>query len=576
MIKPTKEAYIIALCVLAIVVFGFWKPFAIGQTYFTVISASQIETVYDNKIRQVWYITIAGMPGADRIVGIIDKGVIEQNANVAPVTDFAIDMKINAELKHKITDTGQKIYKYTAGESAPYYCLITPYNCKESYNADWCVPKRKEGISITCVDHYIKKEQNGRAGTLGSEQPQVRTITDFEITAGNKIGTAKLDTYGGKTFAPIVVGGKTYGEISWVGDFVTTIPNSLYPYYVPVNMPGEGWYFVNKRDFENYVIWLNQNLDSSEIGSCLNSVAHPEYTSAICAAQANSHYVTATKKVSVSNLVSVKSESPFGETGIFATTSTTQAYRIPTFRIIADIDWVGIERACANPQITSAEEKKASESGNPGRVVAVIKNIANNPGGLSTRLECPSGIDVLTPTQDVMFTANEQKSFDFFFDMDVTTDITKTCTLISSNKCYENYKEVEKYVTVHGKPGVGCVAGTVTCRDLTNDGIKDVAQCKSDGSIWELKTKCDNNCELTTEGAKCSVSPHKECGDCFSWLWNIFKGKTYCTPKPADKLLWFINIPMTSQNSTCPIFLAVLGSIIALTTTFVIVMIKRR
>jgi len=568
MIKPTKEAYIIsALILIAVVFLVFAKPFAIGSTYFTILSASQTETIYNNKLGQVWYITLAGMPGADRIVGIIDKDAIEQKANVAPETDFAVDMEINAELKHKISDTGQKIYKYEGGESDAYYCFFVPSNCKESYGANWCKPKRE--TTFGCKDHYIRKEQNGRSGTLGSEQPQVRSITDFEITAGNEVGKATLDTYGGRTFAPIIVGGKTYGEISWVGDFVSTIPNSLYPYYIPVNLPNKGWYFVSRFNFENYINWFNLQ-SSSQIKNCLES-----HSSILCAAEANNHYLTAVKQVSVSNLISIQGESPFGETGIFATTSTTQSYRIPIFRIIADIDWVGIERVCAEPQIITAEEKKASESGTPGRVNAIIKNIASNPGSLSTRLECPSGVDVLTPTQDVMFTSGEQKSIDFFFDSDTTADITKTCTLIVSNKCYEDYKEVKKYVTVHCKPGVGCEAGTVTCRDLTTDGIKDVSQCKFDGSIWELKTKCDIGCELTTEGAKCSESSN-ECESCFGWLWNKFKGGQYCTPKPSSKLFWIFDMPMTSQNSTCPIFLTVLGSIVALTTTFIIVMIKRK
>jgi len=69
------------------------------------------------------------------------------------------------------------------------------------------------------------------------------------------------------------------------------------------------------------------------------------------------------------------------------------------------------------------------------------------------------------------------------------------------------FEEVENSVSVHGKPGVNCEAGTVTCRDLTNDGIEDLVICKFDGSNWYLKEECKYGCALTPYAAKCKEKP---------------------------------------------------------------------
>ncbi len=153
------------------------------------------------------------------------------------------------------------------------------------------------------------------------------------------------------------------------------------------------------------------------------------------------------------------------------------------------------------------------------------------------------------------------------------TACRSTCV---NNYCKEECKTVECSMDADCIPPKHCDPRDWTCKMDTPNPFCGDTICNSD----ESQLTCCKDCGCP-EGQgcvnnKCEVGVIKGCGDCFSWLWNILKGKTYCTPKPADKLLWILPIPLTAQDSVCPIFLTVLGSIIALTTTYIIIMIKRK
>ena len=71
----------------------------------------------------------------------------------------------------------------------------------------------------------------------------------------------------------------------------------------------------------------------------------------------------------------------------------------------------------------------------------------------------------------------------------------------------------------------------------------------------------DNYC--AESGAGSGITPPGPnfkpiCSSCFGWLKNKISGNTYCTPQPAQKILGFIPVPASSQNSICPLFILIL------------------
>jgi len=113
----------------------------------------------------------------------------------------------------------------------------------------------------------------------------------------------------------------------------------------------------------------------------------------------------------------------------------------------------------------------------------------------------------------------------------------------------------------------------------SGDGCSAYCQleAKCGNGMFEAGEECDDGNTKSGDGCDefCKLEG-KECESCFAWLTEKVTKDTYCTPKPADKLLWFIKIPMTSQDTLCPIFLTILGSIVVLTITGMIVMVKNK
>ena len=165
-----------------------------------------------------------------------------------------------------------------------------------------------------------------------------------------------------------------------------------------------------------------------------------------------------------------------------------------------------------------------------------------------------------------MFNGYEQKTINFYFDSDTTEDVTKYCDLIVSNKCYENYKEIKKSVLLHGSPGIGCDAGTISCREASGDDIKDVAKCRADGTGWSLITKCNYGCEYGASGAVCSEIP--KCNNCFEWARTKMSKNQYCIPQTIIKKVWYNPttwmLPSITQNDVCPYYLGGVGLIVLL------------
>ena len=54
------------------------------------------------------------------------------------------------------------------------------------------------------------------------------------------------------------------------------------------------------------------------------------------------------------------------------------------------------------------------------------------------------------------------------------------------------------------------------------------------------------------------------CTNCLKFAWNWISGGNYCTPQPTKKILWVIPVPFSSQQSTCPLFLLIMGGLIFL------------
>lgn len=90
-----------------------------------------------------------------------------------------------------------------------------------------------------------------------------------------------------------------------------------------------------------------------------------------------------------------------------------------------------------------------------------------------------------------------------------------------------------------------CNKLTYTCEKPNPGGYCGDNTCNRD----ETKISCPSDCGS-------NVKPF--CKSCFGWLWNKMTGNKYCTPQPSKKVLGFIPIPLTSQNSICPLFLLIM------------------
>ena len=86
---------------------------------------------------------------------------------------------------------------------------------------------------------------------------------------------------------------------------------------------------------------------------------------------------------------------------------------------------------------------------------------------------------------------------------------------------------------------------------VQNDCIEIPKSCPSDKPLFDSQTgRCVTLSEQTL------VKP--VCSSCFGWLRNKISGNKSCVSQPAKRVLGFIPIPLTSQNSICPIFILIL------------------
>jgi len=641
MIKPTKEAYIIAVCVLAIAVFGFWKPFNniedkplmiySGQ----VLGISQANFYEDSQLGQAWRVLLSGKPAGESIVGYISKEDIGTLSGKEP--EFNLNININTEqtLKYKVVSKNTKIHGYQVIATDEFVCNDPAHNpdshwdastahksscipiCNNDPNCVACFRTSRYAVLINyCKDIFIKQWDYLLEGEFGEDGvPDLLIKSTLILEAQNKQASVALDSAGQQS-SSLKVGGVTYGYAQWAGNLESglakpILKNSNNQELIPSYE--YNWKYTNKIKLDEYKQYESLNFDR-----CLTQCYEKNYGLIAGFVEVSPCYNDCIKNNEIKRNeimyntkpanVDIKREFQKDSTGSIVVEAEPKGYvmyQYPLLNLRVKAEWLGIKIMKTKPlvkSLTSSSCVSGETGASPkGKIFAQIYNQGED-GAMEIWMTCTSPIQSKDSVSKSMNIAKgETLTVPLDYDANVGGISTGTCTVYAKDS--QSDYITQKSISVKCEPQKICEPEEKICLDKTSDGIQDVVVCNTQGSGYTLITECNKACinvdgqpycadicaaerypcgkdmpcceGLECEEGKC-IKKLEGCGDCFSWLWNIFKGKTYCTPKPADKLLWLINLPMTSQNSTCPIFLAVLGSIIALTITYAVVLIKRR
>lgn len=519
MMKKSNRVGLLVFVVVMVALFaalfatGVFKMEAVGG--FTPLSLSRASVVNDGVLGESWLLSLSTLPSALSVVGRVSAGDVSALSGSVPVSDFELFVGVDQELQYPITGTGEFLYTYSSVVSSPYICIgSSPKNvCSGGLtNSQYAYGILK----TTCVDVCTRRVAAGQVGVVQASPAVVSNITVRVVAAGKSSSDAvistKFDTLGGSgsKSAPLFVGGKKLGSVSYAGDLVLSSQyrTELFQLYKPINRDGV-WFFVSKSAFDNYDrsgALADSVTVENKINGCIVDVLKvsginkdnlKSYVDNTCLGGFNSGYA-GLREVKVSGFNGVVEERVDGKTQILATFSSGVAYVAPTLSLLIDADWVGLKVNKGVPKVVSAQSSLCT-SGNRGKVDVVVKNTGSGLGVFDVVLQCPSGVSVLTGGFSKSFQGGESKAFSFEFDMNVAEKTMKTCSVKATDTGSVIGSAVvvsdSKSVDVSCNPARICVAGQKYCDGQVRK------ECNSDGTAFNVvsgDTSCMVPCDKTT------------------------------------------------------------------------------
>jgi len=183
------------------------------------------------------------------------------------------------------------------------------------------------------------------------------------------------------------------------------------------------------------------------------------------------------------------------------------SYQIPviTLKLNAEIDWVGIVQPRTKPEITRLESKCFTVGKTDGYITATIRN-RGDKGAVSIRTQCEYPFRVEGTTPIIQLDAGETTTISIPITATTKTRTKAECTVTVQDETDPTIKD-SRTVEVCVEPIVVCTAGTKRCNG------KNIEQCNSDGSGWDVITVCGGNCEVKDNQYICSGAIKEICND---------------------------------------------------------------
>jgi len=475
MIKPTKEAYIIAIIILGAIFLVFAKPFAISEEtkwgVYPVWGRLQCERVDDIK-------RVSNLITIPKEGGYINCGVDELTAKC--------DIYLSA-----VTP------KWWSGSVRTYYKKCSDLNGVN------CDPQYTQIVTQEGMDKLITTIDKGQSVKLYTERVLwFNTEADYY----KKYYRWGLSTY---------IEGALYQTPGTCR--ITDKPALLSR--IPIQHADTEYLKFSGGLGQSYVNFVTKWV----FGPPVNVFKHPYYGEVYC--EDGNIYKIRTLKTADQKVYKIRDKEYTDYTG--------NIYITPA-------EFIKREECCpgmSTPVLTCGDDFKWHKK----------------PGSCTSSIECANG--------------------GMWYSKASKTACRSVCV---NNLCKEECKTVECSSDADCIPPKHCDPRDWKCRyDVPNPYCGDNI-CNSDES--QLTCCKDCGCPKGQEciDNKCEIKPVGDCESCFEWLREKLTKEKYCNPTKQRKLLWIIPIGGTNQDTLCPIFLTVLGSIIALTTTYIIVMVRRR
>lgn len=455
-------------------------------TGFTTLSLSQADysmsscTPENFFCGKLWTLTVAQGGMGQKAIGTIAAADIEVKSGTKPDRNLAIEITYSEQsceypiqkssdpqilqyFTHGYPETpgigctqpeAEKVCRSTGFSSMVFYGKLAPYS------------GTIEGQPCFCV---LAESRTGAIGYL--DNPGVRTVADIEVSNGDAVDTARMDTQGSSRGG---IGSNVY--YTWNGDLIKDSCASQSPYYA----------FYRNGEWR---IGSNTNLllyraSAGDIGNDLSGICRvglglpPDS----CTSTAINNLVNSNNQKSNAALVEQyfgDRVSPTSILGAAVKRDLPSFVQIPVYTFYVKADWLGIYQPDPDIRITGAVSQKFKTN---GEVIVTLFNYGETANA-EVWVECPLPFKMIGNNKQVTVWQGSQETVNIPVNVDTDQPVEKVCTAKSN----DGFHTSEFSVILKADPEAQCTPFRKSCE------YQRIVQCNQYGSGTSVIKECASN-----------------------------------------------------------------------------------